>query len=274
MINCFNEALVEAYNSRKKEYFAKIGSPLSSENPKVNNVVSTLKRDGLCVIENYFDHNEALSLGEMLDTWLDDLKNEKKIWEETIHHFDDIGLTRLLNAHKIEGNIKSFFEDPFIYEVAKTYACETIESRQKMLERRKPINKHGPADDYHVDEGYYHKFKAFLYLTDVSESTAPFDYYIGSHEDASWRIPKEIQMHAWETYGNEATFGWRGNCFDSREMDEIIKQNNYEHKICTAKAGTLIFVDTRGIHKATTPQTGGRLMLGNYFEVSRKKLFS
>jgi hypothetical protein len=273
MIGVYNSDLYDSYVSRKKEYFSKIGGPTVSTDSKVNDAVQILRRDGICVIEDYVEHSEALALGVRLMSLLDKVEAAVVTSENTVHHFDSIGLTRLLDADKIQDESRSFFEDQYIDGVAKAYACSSIKSRQKMLERREGINKHGPADDYHVDEGYYHKFKAFLYLTDVSETTAPFDYYIGSHKDARWRIPKEIQMHLWETQGNSASFGWRGNYLDSREIDEITNSFNYEHKVCTGKAGTLIFVDTRGIHKATTPQTGGRLMLANYFEVSRKELF-
>ena len=81
-------------------------------------------------------------------------------------------------------------------------------------------------------------------------------------------------MLRWETDGEDAVFGQRGNFFEEREIDYLTKKLDYEPIQCTGPAGTLILTDTCGIHKATTPISGGRLMLGHYYELPRKQAAS
>ena len=53
--------------------------------------------------------------------------------------------------------------------------------------------------------------------------------------------------------------------FFLQEMRGLQKKYGFEELNCTAKAGTLILADFRGIHKGTTLVSGQRILLNNTF---------
>ena len=142
-----------------------------------------------------------------------------------------------------------------------------------MFEERRSKWVVGGADWYHVDEAFYFKFKAFLYLTDVTPETAPYMYIRGTHRSAPWREPKERQILTHDIYGPHRAFGDRGNYFEVGEVRHLTKILGHEVVTACGPAGSLVLTDTRGVHKATTPVSGGRLMLGHYFELPRKDIW-
>lgn len=265
------QELLERLAERKKWYEGIAEPAIPSSNPTVTEVVETLKRDGVCVIKNFMPHQAAVDLGKRFNQIIDDHLSGTNQLETKVHNFPKPEICRILHADKLHKDAGVFFNSPFILEVAKAYTCGNIVSWQRMAERRNAKIVHGPSDAYHVDEAFYFKFKAFLYLSDVTETTAPFDYYKGSHRDSIWRTPKELNMLRYELEGEDSVFGFRGNFFEDREIDYLERKHGIERLICEGKAGTLILTDTRGIHKATTPVTGGRTMLGHYFELPRNR---
>ena len=140
-----------------------------------------------------------------------------------------------------------------------------------MFETRE-LGKEGPSDGYHVDEVFFHKFKAFLYLNDVDEKTAPFEFIEGSHRDRNWLNPYKSKILQYDFLKQDKKQG-RGNFFSYETVNKIIKNNNFKRNVVTGKAGTLIFFDSKGIHKATTPIKKGRNILANYFEVPRGQIY-
>jgi hypothetical protein len=89
--------------------------------------------------------------------------------------------------------------------------------------------------------------KFFIYLTDVESDTGPHVYLKGSHLG----VPRSL----------------RG---DGRKTDEAVRAAglwNNVTEIC-GPAGTLMAVDTIGLHKGKTPINGDRLALENEFATS------
>ncbi len=265
------QQLLDQLAERKKWYEGIAEPAIPSSDPKIKEAVETLKRDGVCIIKNFMPHQTALDLGKQFNLIIDEHLSGANQLATKVYNFEIPEICRVMHADKLHKDADIFFNSPFIMDVAKAYTCGNIVSWQRMAEKRNAKIAHGPSDAYHVDEAFYFKFKAFLYLTDVTEATAPFDYYKGSHRNSPWRTPKELNMLRYEIEGEDAVFGFRGNFFEDREIDYLVRKHGIERLICEGKAGTLILTDTRGIHKATTPVTGGRTMLGHYFELPRNK---
>ncbi|OJJ19298.1 hypothetical protein BKI52_21020 [marine bacterium AO1-C] len=122
-----------------------------------------------------------------------------------------------------------------------------------------PFNKKGAAEAaqmYHFDLDRIKFLKFFFYLTDVESETGPFCYVKNSHH----RLPKPIRE-------------------DRRLTDEEVKQYFPADHILelTGKKGTIMAVDTRGLHKGKPLLKGERLIFqleycNSYFGVEYPKV--
>ena len=103
------------------------------------------------------------------------------------------------------------------------------------------------AQMFHQDRDRLAFLKFFIYLTDVTPDTGPHVYIRGSHR----KIPSSLR-------------------FDGRVTDETVQRAGLWHEVheLTGPAGTLMAVDTIGLHKGKTPTGGDRLALENEFSTS------
>ncbi len=103
------------------------------------------------------------------------------------------------------------------------------------------------AQLFHQDRDRLSFLKFFIYLTDVKPDTGPHVYIRGTHKDLPWSL--------------------RG---DGRKSDEAVKATGLWNEVqeITAPGGTLMAVDTIGLHKGKTPITADRLALENEFATS------
>jgi hypothetical protein len=103
------------------------------------------------------------------------------------------------------------------------------------------------AQLFHQDRDRLSFLKFFVYLTDVTTDTGPHVYVRGSHRRIPWSL-----RH------------------DGRISDEHVRSAGLGGEITelTGPAGTLMAVDTIGLHKGKTPTGGDRLALENEFATS------
>jgi len=116
-----------------------------------------------------------------------------------------------------------------------------------------------PAELFHFDN-WRPPIKAFLYLTDVTEQSAPFVYAPGTHRPSAWRRRYDIEF---DTHHRSGRYGH----FFPHEIQHLRANSkaHIEERFVTGPAGTLIFADFRGLHRATPLATDRRLMLNNCF---------
>ena len=100
---------------------------------------------------------------------------------------------------------------------------------------------------WHRDPGMKRLLKMFIYLTDVDEESGPFSYLPQSHSGGHWRrlFPQK-------------QFGRRGIYPPEGAMDKAVPKSDI--KVCTGRAGTVIFCDTTGLHKGGYSTSNRRIM--------------
>ncbi len=103
------------------------------------------------------------------------------------------------------------------------------------------------AQLFHQDRDRLSFLKFFVYLTDVTTDTGPHVYVRGSHRRIPWSL-----RH------------------DRRITDDAVRSAGLSGDIVelTGPAGTLMAVDTIGLHKGKTPTAGDRLALESEFATS------
>ena len=99
--------------------------------------------------------------------------------------------------------------------------------------------KSGSAQNWHVDCDRVKWIKVFVYITDVENENGPHSFISTTHKN--WRIKTNNSRFLKESVAKK---------FESSEI-----------QIFKAKRGTVIFEDTRGLHKGTPLSAGHRLIL-------------
>lgn len=139
--------------------------------------------------------------------------------------------------------VQDFVSDPGMVAVARRYLGQPVLQDEVAFwwtttKRAEDANLN--AQLFHQDRDRLSFLKFFMYLTDVTPTTGPHVYLRGSH----LRIPRSLRA-------------------DGRKTDEAVKEAGLWHEVreLAGPAGTLMAVDTIGLHKGKTPIDGDRLAL-------------
>lgn len=113
----------------------------------------------------------------------------------------------------------------------------------------------GSGSGWHRDSPITHQFKGIVYLTDVSESNGPFQYIEESHKLQSLNLV----LNKLNAKSNKRRF-------DDSEVENLIRESIIpSYKSFIAKKGTLILVNTRGLHRGAPISEGSRYAITRYF---------
>jgi hypothetical protein len=146
--------------------------------------------------------------------------------------------------------VQEFATDPVMALIAQKYLGQPVMMDEVAFwwttsKRSEDANLN--AQLFHQDRDRLSFLKFFIYLTDVEPDTGPHVYVKGSHRELPWSL--------------------RG---DGRKTDEVVRAAglwNNVTEIC-GPAGSIMAVDTIGLHKGQTPLRGDRLALENEFSTS------
>jgi hypothetical protein len=219
-------------------------------------LVEGLMRDGVVSVEGF-------ATPEQVKACLDQLEPAFAQARAGNHpsHYNDVPVERkfyyrLVKADELAPASEFFYKSPLIWDVVRAYMSPKAESYRREAELRCDIKTEVSAEDLFHFDTWHPNVKAFLYLTDVEASCGPFRYLAGSHRKADWRRKRELEF---ETEGWDGSWG---HYFPS-EVDYLKRTYGFEERVFTAKAGTLIMGDYRGLHRGTPLQAGGRRILLN-----------
>lgn len=154
------------------------------------------------------------------------------------------------------------FRDPFIRFVSSNTIIKTAASYLQILPKLRMFSLHSTillppsaptvfSQNWHRDPDDMKIVKVFLYLSDVDSIKAgPFTYICGSQYGGKWRniFPQRPPM---------------GSYPPKEELESLVKPKDI--KICTGKAGTLIFCDTSGLHRGGHSVDKRRIMFAGTF---------
>jgi hypothetical protein len=146
--------------------------------------------------------------------------------------------------------VQEFATDPLMGLIAQKYLGQPVlmdEVAFWWTTNKRAEDANVNAQQFHQDRDRLSFLKFFIYLTDVTPNTGPHVYLKGSHN----HIPRSL----------------RG---DGRKTDEAVRSAGLWDnvtEIC-GPAGTLMAVDTIGLHKGKTPIDSDRLALENEFATS------
>tara|TARA_B100000989_G_C19474602_1_gene442310 strand:+ start:207 stop:965 length:759 start_codon:yes stop_codon:yes gene_type:complete len=217
------------------------------------NVLKAVEEKGFYIADSFFDK-------EVVDKMKVDALDFESLATDSKNHlsFPDFGVDRFLKADARDC-LAPFFCGYFD-TIGKYYLGGHGVRFQSMFERKGGLDKLSSADVSHFDD-WRKRFKIFLYLNDVNDKNCPFVIYENSLGSYNGRRFKEIE---YVLGGKSSAYGH----LCPNEERQLISETNVSKVSLTANSGTVIFVDTRFVHKGTPSVDGSqRLMLGSYYDI-------
>ena len=209
-------------------------------------LLEEIKKNGFIVMPEFFDKEFCQACMKEMDQMYENKK-------EFVHE-DDYGDSRIFGAEELSENIKKFYEHPLLNKLANTYSAVATCCGFTLAGRIKATgNEYGSGGPWHRDS-YFRQFKSLLYLTDVNENNGPFQIISGSHKHE--QIMEDSKSGDLESM--QCTF-------PQETVEKILKDDPSRLNTLTAKAGTVVLVDTSAIHRGTPLKEGIRYALTNYF---------
>ena len=148
-------------------------------------------------------------------------------------------------------------ENPFVQLGLRNNVLDVVNTYMEMfskfyyftLNKTMPRGEHSKAIQsmrWHRDPEDAKMVKVFMYLNDIDKQAGPFVHIPGTH---------------WEGKNNNLfpSKPPRGSLPPPEEIQRMFPENVC--KVCVAKAGTIIFCNTRGIHRGGHALTKERIML-------------
>lgn len=211
--------------------------------------LSELNTNGVVVLSDYYSHEKCEAIIQEIDRLIDD--ESINVWRD-----DDHSDNRVYGSHLYSDLIHEFYDDQFLAQIGEAYLKAPIMNSHTLGARLnfKPNNQ-GSGGGWHRDSVYKVQYKSIAYLTDVNKDNGPFEYLLGTHKKSS--IFDSILHNNFAAHQNRMT---------EQQIEQFIEKHpQFKKQVFTAKKGTVILVDTSGIHRGMPIQSGERYALTNYF---------
>lgn len=161
---------------------------------------------------------------------------------------------RVYGANNASELIARFASDEVLASVASAYNRETTRTAFTLAARMPAMTgNQGSGEGWHRD-AFLRQFKAILYLSDVGPENGPFQMIRDSHRRR--RVLSDMRA------GNLKYMQYR---LTDSEIEHITASEPERTVTYTARAGTLILVDTSTLHRGQPIQAGTRYALTNYY---------
>lgn len=259
------------FHIKKKSYYAKVYLNRffyeKDEDPKLRKILNDLNEQGISFVPNFLPKNQIKKISKEVKPLLSKLikePNKKLKYYRNTHE----GLFRLYNISKVSPASKLFYNSKLIRNFSKYYVSKNVSFYQDMAEIRQKINRplsqlQFTSDKFHFDD-WRIRLKFFLLLTDVGKKNSPLKYVPKSHKINKNTMEEDLFINK-----KNGKYGF----YKNYEIKKILKSENLKVLDCTGKAGTLIIVNTNGIHKGTPLQDlkNPRIQLGLYSDLREKK---
>lgn len=203
-----------------------------------------LKTDGYVVIPDFIDPDRCQELISALEGKV----SLDKAWKD-----DEGSDSRIFGIDRVDSSFYELFETPSLTSIYKKYIDRFSYHHFVMANKVCFKNDNvGSGGGWHRDVINRRQLKFILYLNDVDEKNGCFQYIKYSHI-----IPEKWKI-------NRLLGKGQSDVRYTEEEAELLLKKGYQCIDLTGKAGTLIIVDTSGIHRGSPLKKGLRYAATNY----------
>lgn len=232
----------------------------------VEKILKELLNKGYATVENLYTEKWIDKAYQNVIDYVGDYKKgrikKSSLWGEDFGYDENLlstGIVRFYNIDKKIPQAKIFANNELLEYIGELYYQKKIRL-QTVISQYNEVSKI-PCRGYHVDS-YVDQFKTFIYLCDVNKMNGPHTYLEGSHKNTDKIIKKLYQCLVDQIIG-------KGKNDDSTGFnDEEVKKLGLKEALITGKKGTVLLVDTRGVHQGGTLKSGHRVVFNTYYYVN------
>lgn len=214
----------------------------------VNEIVDGLHRNGFFVIHDFISSEQSDNLKSEAYTFLENRRElisiESNGSDYRVYNIDKY--TPIFNIKKVTDISNKIF---------KKFSFLPLKDNFVLLGNIKAIeNNLGSGGGWHRDSPFMHQFKTIVYLSDVDINSGPFEYIPGTHKYSNiLKYSKFLNLSVDSFRFSESQIL---SLTESKVLPEPVK--------FLANKGTIIFVNTRGLHRGMPIIDGDRVAITNY----------
>jgi len=205
-----------------------------------------LNAEGICIVEGFWDAQTCANARSEI---------ERIVQQHPDYlHASAKADMRIYGANNASSLIDAFAQHPGLKRVASVYNREPTRTAFTLAAKMPASSgNQGSGEGWHRD-AFLRQFKAILYLSDVELVNGPFQFIKDSYK--SGQVLRDI---------------WKGRLqymqyrLSEEDVSYILRGSPGRLNTYTAKAGTLLLVDTSSIHRGMPIQEGTRYALTNYY---------
>lgn len=223
---------------------------------KHDNVTRRLLTDGVVVLPNFFEGSAIRELRRAIPP----IEECQVSPEGTRTRF-------FLNADRL-APLAPFFKSELISTTMRNVLGPTATMFRAVAQYRTELGNFGAFENFFHLDTWRPRYKAFLYLTDVSYGNGPFTYTPRTHY-GGWRTRFDHDIadvfkagaHGLIQDDESAYVG----CLWPHEYARVCRQLKTAPLTITGDAGTLILFDARGLHRIPPMDYQPRIILSSYW---------
>lgn len=214
----------------------------------IDEILASIRATGLVAVPNYWPAEKCAAARSEIDRLIDQ-------YPTAVRTFSGGSDKRMFGVEEVSPLLGEFHNDPFLRGVGEImgglslYNFATLGAR---IDANGTNN--GSGDGWHRD-GHGYQFKSIIYLSDVTDENGPFEFLPGSHK--RWRVLVDTALGELPPAP--------GTRYDPALVDRMVRRFGLKRQHYTGKAGTLLLVNTAGIHRGRPLHSGSRYALTNYY---------
>ena len=228
------------------ESWLKDASVALSLSARASKILVDMERTGICVMEDFWSSEQCAAARAEVDRVIAE-------YPQYVNRNAKAD-TRVYGANNASELIARFSDDKDLLAVASAYNHEeTITAFT--LAARLPASEgnQGSGEGWHRD-AFLRQFKAIIYLSDVDLGNGPLQMIRDSHQRT--RVLADMKT------GGLRYMQYR---LDDQDVARILANEPQRLVTYTARAGTVILLDTSAVHRGMPIKTGTRYALTNYY---------
>jgi hypothetical protein len=220
---------------------------LAGARPDLDVLIRTVRKDGVATVLDYWSAERCAQARREMDRLLAD-------YPAAVQVYSNGSDKRMYGVESASAVLMDFHADTFPRRFGELMGGLDIYNFATLGGRIEAIGGNsGSGDGWHRDAHGF-QFKAILYLSDAGMENGPFQYLVGSH--TIWRAVTDT-MAAGLTDPLQSRF-------TDAEIARLAARG-IEKRAFPARAGTLLLVNTAGIHRGMPLRSGERYALTNYY---------
>jgi len=242
-----SSASVSAENARQVD-LARLRSELSRRCGDLDALLAAVERNGIAVVASYWSPEQCAQGRAEIDRLLTE-------HPQAVHLSSGGSDKRLFGVEQASSLLATFHHDPFLRGFGELigglelYNFVTLGARIDAT----PQNN-GSGDGWHRDAHGF-QFKSILYLSDVSEDNGPLEYLRGSH--GAWRAALDTVLGGLPPPPSSR--------YEPAMVERVARSDPARAQRFIGRSGTLLLVNTAGVHRGRPLVGGTRYALTNYY---------